>query len=126
MNGSQNLYLDLMKRCLTNLIYQDHNILHGHQKPFDEHVRTDGRDWPACAHTMVGLKRLDNLQFCVEDVLTRGVPGDLMETGVWRGGATILMRAILKVHGVTDRCVWAADSFEGLPPPDNRGGNPGV
>jgi hypothetical protein len=67
---------------------------------------------------MIGLHRLDNLHFCVEDVLARGVPGDLMETGVWRGGATILMRAILKVNGVTDRLVWVADSFEGLPPPN--------
>jgi hypothetical protein len=67
---------------------------------------------------MIGIHRLDNLHFCVEDVLARKVPGDLMETGVWRGGASILMRAILKVHGVTDRRVWCADSFEGLPPPD--------
>jgi hypothetical protein len=67
---------------------------------------------------MIGLRRLDNLQTCVEDVLRRGVPGDLIETGVWRGGATILMRAVLKAHGVTDRAVWVADSFEGLPPPD--------
>jgi O-methyltransferase len=35
-----------------------------------------------------------------------------------RGGTVVLMRAILKAHGVTDRKVWAADSFEGLPAPD--------
>ncbi|MEJ0068602.1 MAG: TylF/MycF/NovP-related O-methyltransferase [Pseudomonadota bacterium] len=46
------------------------------------------------------------------------MPGDLIETGVWRGGATIFMRAILKALGVTDRTVWVADSFEGLPEPD--------
>ena len=28
------------------------------------------------------------------------------------------MRAVLKAHGVTDRNVWVADSFEGLPPPN--------
>ena len=50
--------------------------------------------------------------------LTDGVPGDLIETGVWRGGATILMRAILKARGVTDRVVWVADSFAGLPAPN--------
>ncbi len=44
---------------------------------------------------MIGAKRLDNLQSCVEDVLAKGVSGDLIETGVWRGGATIFMRAIL-------------------------------
>ena len=44
---------------------------------------------------------------------------DLIETGVWRGGATIFMRGILKAHGVKDRTVWVADSFEGLPLPDS-------
>jgi len=53
-----------------------------------------------------------------EDVIARGVPGDFIETGVWRGGACIFMRAILKAYGVTDRTVWVADSFEGVPPPD--------
>jgi O-methyltransferase len=64
------------------------------------------------------MKRLENLQACVEDILRKGVPGDLIETGVWRGGATIFMRAILKAYGVTDRGVWVADSFSGLPPPN--------
>ena len=120
MSQSTSLYLDLMKACLTNTIYGDENILGGGRKPFDEGIRAEGRDWPACGHTMVGRKRLDNVQFCVEDALARGVPGDLMETGVWRGGVVILMRAILKAHGVTNRRVWAADSFEGLPPPDPK------
>jgi hypothetical protein len=52
----------------------------------------------------------------VEKCLAEDIPGDLMERGVWRGGATILMRAILKAYDVTDRTVWVADSFEGLPP----------
>lgn len=116
--AARELYLGLMKVCLTNVIYGDLNVLHGQRIAYDEKLRSEGRDWPACAHTMVGLARLDNVQFCVEDVLARGVPGDLMETGVWRGGTVILMRAILKAHGVTDRCVWAADSFAGLPLPN--------
>ena len=67
---------------------------------------------------MIGLRRLENLQFCVTDVLRRDVPGDLIETGAWRGGATIFMRAILKAHGDVERRVWVADSFQGLPKPD--------
>jgi O-methyltransferase len=69
---------------------------------------------------MVGLKRLDNLQYCITEVLRKNIPGDLIETGVWRGGATILMRAVLKAYGDRNRCVWVADSFEGLPKPDGR------
>lgn len=118
MKDAKHLYLDLLKRCLANTIYRDPSTTLGKESPFDLAQRIGGIDWPAQAHTMIGIHRLDNLHFCVEDVLARGVPGDLMETGVWRGGATILMRAVLKVNGVTDRLVWVADSFEGLPPPN--------
>ena len=118
-NRATALYLDLMKRTLTNWIYRDEGELYQREpKPFEELVREEGRDWPLNAHTMIGLKRLNNIEFCVEDVITKGVPGDLIETGVWRGGATIFMRAILEAYGVRDRRVWVADSFEGLPKPD--------
>jgi hypothetical protein len=103
------LYLDLMMRCLTDWIYDDR---------VDHRARAEGRDWPARAHTMIGIKRLANLRLCIETILHDGIPGDLIETGVWRGGAVIFMRAVLKAHGVTDRVVWAADSFAGLPRPD--------
>ncbi len=76
--------------------------------------------WPACAHTMVSMKRLDNLQEAVETILKEEIPGDLIETGVWRGGSCILMRGILKVHGDTSRRLFVADSFEGLPKPDEN------
>jgi hypothetical protein len=86
--------------------------------PANVEKRLLGRDWPADGLTMVGKKRLDNVQECIERVLEDGVPGDLVETGVWRGGAAMLMRAVLKAHSVTDRLVFAADSFAGLPVPD--------
>lgn len=118
-NEATERYLDMMKKCLTGWIYRDAGELYQRDaEPFEEIKREEGRDWPINAHTMVGLKRLDNIQHCVEDVIKNGVPGDLIETGVWRGGASIFMRAVLKAHGVEDRLVWAADSFEGMPPPD--------
>ena len=80
--------------------------------------RSEGRDNNPRAHTMIGLGRLDNIQNCVEEVLAEGVAGDLIEAGVWRGGAAVFMRAILKANGSDDRTVWVADSFDGLPPPD--------
>jgi O-methyltransferase len=75
----------------------------------------DKANWGLFNYTMIGLARLNNIQTCVEDVIRNRVEGDLIETGVWRGGATIFMRAVLKAYGVTDRTVWVADSFEGLP-----------
>ncbi len=109
---ARDMYFDVMKRILTNTIYSAHV-----DGKYDQETRRDGRDWPPVAHTMIGLKRLENLQYCVEDVLAHDIPGDFIETGVWRGGATIFMRAILKAYDVTDRAVWVADSFAGLPPP---------
>ncbi len=83
-----------------------------------ESDRQVGRLWPGYADTMIGMKRLNNLQYCVETVLRDGVAGDLIETGVWCGGACIFMRGILAAHRVHDRRVFVADSFEGLPEPD--------
>jgi O-methyltransferase len=85
--------------------------------PFKAEARDLGLDWPLIGFTMTGRKRLDALQRCIEDVLKENVPGDFIETGVWRGGSAILMRAVLGVRNVRDRIVWCADSFEGNPVP---------
>jgi hypothetical protein len=141
----QELYLDLLKRCLTGFLYPEssNQEVHADQNlpatkrhlfqflnkrgykifktiPFDAKARELGKDWPSIGYSMVGLKRLDNLQFCIESVLNEGVPGDLLEAGVWRGGSCIFMRALLKLRGVTDRTVWVADSFQGLPAPSHE------
>jgi len=163
---STQLYLDLLKRCLLNLIYEDRSFPHPSAvasgpsdgiaaklsaallfavtrgrpvekasrylrramprslevaSAFDREKRLHGKDFPSQAHTMIGMQRLDNVQTLVEDVLARDIPGDLIETGVWRGGSTIFMRGILKAHCVTDRLVWVADSFRGPPRPGDAG-----
>lgn len=117
------MYLELLKRCLLGMIYEDAPTaapaIGGYKTElYVAKFREMGRDIPSQAHSMIGLRRMNNLQACIEQVLADGVPGDLIETGVWRGGATILMRGVLKAYGVTDRMVWVADSFEGLPTPD--------
>ncbi|MGI3186276.1 TylF/MycF/NovP-related O-methyltransferase [Nioella aestuarii] len=85
------------------------------QLPFDPARRQGGEDWPLFGYTMVGHKRLDNIEFCLETVLADGIEGDVIETGVWRGGAMMFAKALLDLRGATDRSVWCADSFEGLP-----------
>ncbi|HEY3800793.1 MAG TPA: TylF/MycF/NovP-related O-methyltransferase [Caulobacteraceae bacterium] len=116
-------YLDLIEASLRNDVYGE--------APIDTLLRTAavrlrhpwqtrswGSVWPARAHTMLGKPRLRHLRGLAEATLRDGVPGDYIETGVWRGGACILMRAVLAAHGVTDRRVFVADSFEGLPRPN--------
>ena len=73
---------------------------------------------PEDAETMLGLRQLDQMQAAVLDVLQNNVRGDLAEAGVWRGGMTIFMRALLKAYGDEFRQLWVVDSFEGLPVPD--------
>jgi len=68
-------------------------------------------------HTMIGRKRLDNLEHCLDVIRMDRISGDLIETGVLRGGATVFMRGYLVAHGMDDRVVWVADSFAGLPKP---------
>ena len=107
---AEKLYLDLLKGVLTRLILPDTH--------FDRSRRELGLDWPSDGETMIGMKRLDNLDACIQSVVHDGVPGDLIETGVWRGGACIFMRAALEAYGDAERRVWVADSFQGLPQPD--------
>jgi O-methyltransferase len=143
----EDLYLDLLKKALAFTLWPEPPVpietfnyragpavrwlvsnvagllrrkqLHlGRRRILTAEQREEGKIWPGYAHTMIGLKRLDNIQSCVEAVLREGVEGDLIETGVWRGGSCILMRAILAAYGVEDRKVYVADSFEGLPKPD--------
>lgn len=119
---NETLYLDLMKKCLINSIYQDASSSWNNSgnTPYQKELRENGLDWPNVAHTMIGLQRLDNLQFCVEDVLQNNIEGDFIETGVWRGGACIFMRAILKAYNNTEKRVFVADSFEGMPIPNSK------
>lgn len=139
------LYINLLKKALTAEIYDESgweikgpredkwhiknrplryfmrkSLLVIKVKPFDEAARKNGMDWPLFGYTMVGHRRLDNIQLCVESVLKEDIPGDFVETGAWRGGSTILMRGLLKVNEVTNRNVWVADSFEGLPVPKDE------
>jgi O-methyltransferase len=73
---------------------------------------------PHGAVSLIGMQRLDHLRGLVERVISDEVRGDLVECGVWRGGASMMMKAVLVAHGVNDRAVWLADSFEGLPAAD--------
>jgi len=86
--------------------------------PEELEKRIAGRDWPLQALSMVGLRRLTDLRSCVETVVRDGVPGDLVEAGCWRGGASILIRATLDSLGADDRTLYVADSFTGFPMPD--------
>lgn len=138
---SRSLYLDLLKRSLTRGLFGEVLVPLSLEEPsfkkrllgpFAKLLRRRGivlaraismrgafdKSPPRqirTADTLIGPVGLDNLQQLIEDVLRLETPGDLIETGVWRGGAVIFMRGVLEAHGDETRTVWAADSFAGLP-----------
>lgn len=114
-------YLDLLRQVLTRSLFIDNPAAKADRERGGEHplylgIREDYKPFLQ-AETMIGDTRLRNIQECAEKVIREGVEGDFMECGVWRGGAAIFMRAILKEYS-RERSVWVADSFEGLPAPD--------
>ena len=125
---SAHLYLDLLKRNLVRwgevkavplsgkgflrravrTIFALRDLQICQIKPFVAERREVGQDWPD-GPTVVGLRRLDNIQHCIQTVLRDEIPGDLVDAGLWRGGASILMRAVLAAMGDAQRHVWCAD-----------------
>lgn len=56
-------------------------------------------------------------------IIDSGVEGDLAEFGTWMGGASFAMLLIQRaLYGRIIKPVWMFDSFEGLPPADERDG----
>ena len=138
-NDLRQRYLDLMEKTLTGMILRDPplitpsyleyyrgmaRLLSGAEPTdntppgFQETWRIKGLDQPSLALTMVGLKRLKNFRALIEQAITEGVAGDIIETGVWRGGASIMAKAVLDAWGDVTRRVFVADSYAGPPPPD--------
>jgi O-methyltransferase len=140
----QERYIELLKRMLTRYGFSDEEwreihlarrpyslaqpaldalrrrgLVIGRAVKYDRRHRAVGLDWPVHAETMVGLRRLDNLQQCIKTIIEECIPGDFVEAGVWRGGASIFMKGVLAAYGES-REIWLADSFEGLPPPDEE------
>lgn len=126
-----NLELDFLKRVLLDQvnaekIYKDYfdTLQYPDEKTMTDVIngpilesRRVGRDWPQRAHTMVGRERLNNLENCLDYVRENNIPGDVIETGVWRGGACIFAKKYLDMYKM-NRKVFVADSFQGLPPPE--------
>ncbi len=117
-------YLDLLKLTICDLIgpttltvlpTPDGGVLSRELRGELKQIRAIGMDWPYNGISMGGLMRLDDLDRCIETIANERVPGDLIEAGVWRGGAALFMRAALAAHGIErDRVVVVADSFKGF------------
>jgi O-methyltransferase len=68
-------------------------------------------------HTMTTPRRIAALCDGVEHVVRAGVPGAVVECGVWKGGSMMAAALTLMRLGATDRDLYLFDTFQGMPPP---------
>ena len=119
-------YLEMLKSHLTGTVFNDaeHSVGVGLRQPknslgkkFNFAQREQGLDWTYLGDTMTGWARIKNVADLLKKVIVNEVPGDYIETGVWRGGSSMFARAILRTYNEADkRKSFVCDSFRGLPP----------
>jgi len=141
-----NIYLDIIKKAVLHDLYEEDFYIVRKANIYDKSIKkyiknlvvellrqkgfglirykersleelNEGKSWPTFALTMIGKKRLENIQFCAEEIIKNNIKGDFIEAGVWRGGAVIFMKAIINANNL-DKKVFVADSFKGLPKPN--------
>ena len=76
--------------------------------------RDMGIDWPLVGHTMVGHRRLENIEGSLRSVISSQIEGHFVELGVWKGGASIYARMVLNVLEQRNRTAFVLDAFETL------------
>ena len=122
------MYIDMIKTFVSGRVFRNTELsvvpALGQTKlktrPFDESKRNEGADWTFAGDTMTGQKRLDNVHALLKDVIKNEVRGDYIETGVWRGGSSVLAKAVLEVLDPNSKRIsYVCDSFIGLPPGTN-------
>lgn len=67
--------------------------------------------------TMTGVERMAALINAVKYVVKSGVPGDIAECGVWRGGSMMVVASTLLHLGERTRHLYLYDTFDGMPEP---------
>ncbi|MDQ3879541.1 MAG: TylF/MycF family methyltransferase [Chloroflexota bacterium] len=68
-------------------------------------------------HTMTSAERLFALIQAVRYVVAAGIPGAIVECGVWKGGSMMAVAHTLRRLGVADRELYLFDTFEGMTDP---------
>lgn len=69
------------------------------------------------AYTLIHVERMYSLYKAVQYVVKKGIPGDFVECGVWKGGASMMMAKTLMTMGETDRKIYMYDTYEGMTKP---------
>jgi O-methyltransferase len=73
-------------------------------------------------YTMTTVQRIEAVVSATRHVVTHGIPGAFVESGVWMGGSIMAAARTLVEMGDTDRDLYLYDTFEGLPAPGEHDG----
>jgi hypothetical protein len=69
-------------------------------------------------YTMTSTERMYALYNASKEIARRGIPGDIVECGVWKGGSTMMaLLTMMKFEKNEDRTVYLYDTFEGMAEP---------
>ncbi|MFE9362445.1 TylF/MycF/NovP-related O-methyltransferase [Streptomyces sp. NPDC006978] len=68
-------------------------------------------------YTMTSPERLNAFVLATRHIVRHGIPGDIVECGVWRGGSMQACAKTLLSLGETDRDLYLFDTYEGMTPP---------
>ncbi|MCC5951659.1 MAG: class I SAM-dependent methyltransferase [Acidimicrobiia bacterium] len=133
-------YLDLLKGCLVNEHYLEHELridhltssFMGKGAPSDAHLRDPIRQMKAkyarhlaarrsgtvnddlpgyFPYTSMGRERLDLLQRCMDTIHAESVDGDIVDAGCGRGGAGLFLRGYLAAFDMNVPTTWIVDRF---------------
>lgn len=63
-------------------------------------------------YTMIGLERLNAIIESIDYICKYNIPGDIVECGVWRGGAMYAAAKALVSRGVTSKKIFLFDTFQ--------------
>ncbi len=72
------------------------------------------------AYTMISVERGYALYKGVRYTVQKGIPGDFVECGVWKGGACMLMALTLEKLGGSGRRIYMYDTYSGMPEPTDE------
>jgi len=99
-------YLTLVEHAVRGVLYEVPPV--GQIASLKVHRGTDD------THTMLPVEGLQNFRSAIEKVIVDGIPGDVAELGVWRGGASLFAKAVLDAYGQSMRRIHLFDVFDSL------------
>lgn len=132
------MYIEMMKSYVSGTVFMDAelSVIPSPSVPatldLNLAIRQKGEDWTYAGDTMTGWARLNNIRDLLTDIICNNIRGDYIETGVWRGGASIFAKAVMSALEEPDddesttisssphRISYVCDSFQGLPPGDRN------